>query len=337
MKRHRALSTCLVAAAWGASAASAQTNLAIEFNEDDQAGFDIWPVPIGGSYMVAQFGAVQVEVTTNTAFAQPTNRGSQDGNPPGYSYQHLYEDLLHAFTPTGTMTLDFSGLQPNTPYVFTLYAWDPGTSSGTHDWSITGGTGVPKTLTVDWSVPLADNDTFALVFDVTTTATGTFQVDNTAGLAGSAINGFRLEDVAGPIGSNYCGPANLNSTGQSAGISAFGSDQAGGQPLELTAAQLPAGQFGYFLASTTQSYVANHAGSQGNLCLGGQIGGFTQNVQDSGAGGEFSLAVDTLAIPQPGGPVAIQPGETWSFQAWFRDKNPNRTSNFTDGIAIQFL
>jgi hypothetical protein len=27
-------------------------------------------------------------------------------------------------------------------------------------------------------------------------------------------------------------------------------------------------------------------------------------------------------------------GETWSFQAWFRDVNPGVTSNFTDGVAV---
>ena len=34
--------------------------------------------------------------------------------------------------------------------------------------------------------------------------------------------------------------------------------------------------------------------------------------------------------------IAIQSGETWNFQAWFRDSNPTATSNFTDGLEIQF-
>jgi hypothetical protein len=141
---------------------------------------------------------------------------------------------------------------------------------------------------------------------------------------------------SGPLGNNFCGPANLNSTNQSAVISAMGVDQAGGYPLELTAAQMPANQFGIFLVSMTQDYVPMSGGSQGNLCLGGQVGGFKQDVKNSGAVGTFALDVDTLVIPQPGGSVAIQPGETWNFQAWFRDKNPKRTSNFTDGISILF-
>ena len=33
---------------------------------------------------------------------------------------------------------------------------------------------------------------------------------------------------------------------------------------------------------------------------------------------------------------SVNAGETWNFTAWFRDVNPNQTSNFTDGLAIQF-
>ncbi len=29
-------------------------------------------------------------------------------------------------------------------------------------------------------------------------------------------------------------------------------------------------------------------------------------------------------------------GESWNFQAWFRDKNPGNTSNFTDGVSVLF-
>jgi hypothetical protein len=43
-----------------------------------------------------------------------------------------------------------------------------------------------------------------------------------------------------------------------------------------------------------------------------------------------------MAIPLGTGPVAILPGETWNFQAWYRDLNPGTTSNFTDGISITF-
>ena len=38
--------------------------------------------------------------------------------------------------------------------------------------------------------------------------------------------------------------------------------------------------------------------------------------------------------PTPTAFVAIQPGETWNFQAWYRDSGSN---NFTDGLSIGFL
>ena len=57
---------------------------------------------------------------------------------------------------------------------------------------------------------------------------------------------------------------------------------------------------------------------------------------NSGATGAFSLQLDLTSVPTPAGPVAVQPGETWYWQAWFRDNNPTPTSNFTDGIAILF-
>ena len=52
-------------------------------------------------------------------------------------------------------------------------------------------------------------------------------------------------------------------------------------------------------------------------------------MQESTAQGEVSFTVDVTALPRPGGTHAVQPGETWYFQCWFRDRNPNRTSDLT--------
>ena len=139
-----------------------------------------------------------------------------------------------------------------------------------------------------------------------------------------------------PLGERYCSPAVPNSTGQPAEISAFGSIVAGGNPLRLVATDLPPNQFGYFLTSQTQGFVANPGGSKGNLCLGGQIARFSAQIQNSRAAGSFEIDVDTTALPTAP-PTAIQPGETWSFQAWYRDVDPTPTSNFTDGVGLTFL
>jgi hypothetical protein len=76
--------------------------------------------------------------------------------------------------------------------------------------------------------------------------------------------------------------------------------------------------------------------SQGRLCLGGFIGRFVAagQIQNSGASGSFSLVADLNEMPNPLGPVAVQVGETWHFQAWHRDVNPGVTSNFTDAVSV---
>ncbi|MEM6674156.1 MAG: hypothetical protein AAF726_15025 [Planctomycetota bacterium] len=136
------------------------------------------------------------------------------------------------------------------------------------------------------------------------------------------------------IGTNYCGPAPTNSSGGPATITASGSASVAMNALTLRASGLPTQSFGYFLASRSSGFVVGPGGSQGNLCLGGSVGRFDTMIQNSGAAGEFEIPVDLNAIPQPNGPVAAMPGETWYFQAWFRDANPSVTSNFTDGLEI---
>ncbi|MCP4035984.1 MAG: hypothetical protein GY733_03545 [bacterium] len=32
--------------------------------------------------------------------------------------------------------------------------------------------------------------------------------------------------------------------------------------------------------------------------------------------------------------TAVQPGDTWNFQCWYRDNNPGPTSNFTDAVTV---
>lgn len=134
------------------------------------------------------------------------------------------------------------------------------------------------------------------------------------------------------LGSNFCGPASLNSSGQSATIAAVGSASVAAGDVRLDAAGMPSGEFGYFINSMSSGFVTP-PGSQGNLCLSGAIGRHSANALNSGASGEFSLQLNLAAIPTPGGSASVQPGQTWLWQAWFRD---GASSNFTNGISIQF-
>lgn len=137
------------------------------------------------------------------------------------------------------------------------------------------------------------------------------------------------------LGARYCSPAEINSTGSPATISAAGTNVALFNTFELTSTGLPTNQFGYYLTSATQGLINNPGGSQGHLCIGGQIGRFTQQVQSSGPAGEFSIQVDISALPSPLNHAVIA-GETWNFTCWYRDSNPGPTSNFTDAISVTF-
>ncbi len=151
------------------------------------------------------------------------------------------------------------------------------------------------------------------------------------------LNGNGIPDECEPIGTNYCGPAIVNSSGNSATILAFGSPIVLDNDVVLEAFGMPLNQFGYFLASSSAGFIANPGGSAGNFCLGGggMLGRYNGNVQNSGATGTFSIPIDLNDIPISVAPfsVAIQPGDTWNFQGWHRD---GQTSNFTDGVSILF-
>ena len=139
------------------------------------------------------------------------------------------------------------------------------------------------------------------------------------------------------IGASYCGPAVANSSGTPGIIRAAGSDVVGMNDVTLIAMSLPANAFGYFVTSQTQGFAAQPGGSQGNLCLGGNVGRYLADVASSGDGGCLTLSIDLLLVPQPTGSAAVAPGDTWNFQAWFRDSvGGTATSNFTDGVEIVF-
>ncbi|QDV06273.1 hypothetical protein Poly30_17810 [Planctomycetes bacterium Poly30] len=154
--------------------------------------------------------------------------------------------------------------------------------------------------------------------------------------AGNFIE-FSLPDVAifePMFGTNYCGPAVPNSSGASGTVRATGSPFVANNDLGLLASALPTSSFGFFIVSSTQGFAANPGGSQGNLCVGGAVGRFIGQIQNSGATGEIAVTVDLTQIPQPTGPVVGAAGESWNFQCWFRDANPTITSNFTDAIEV---
>ncbi len=133
-----------------------------------------------------------------------------------------------------------------------------------------------------------------------------------------------------PVGTVYCSPAVPNTTGLPGTIVASGSEVVLENDLTLVADQLPPGQFGYFITSTTPSFPFMPPGSSGYLCLGGNIGRYNASI---GQGPSFTLQIDLTSMPvNP--PVPVQPGETYGFQAWYRDAGG--TNNFTDAVSVLF-
>ena len=138
------------------------------------------------------------------------------------------------------------------------------------------------------------------------------------------------------LGQTYC-QANSNSTGAVATVEGVGSNSIADNDVNLTATLLPLNATGYFIVSNQQGFVQNPGGSAGNLCVVGNIGRYVGQAASSGSTGQIPLVVDVTQIPQPTGSVAIQSGETWNYQCWFRDAILGiPTSNFTEGYSITF-
>jgi len=147
----------------------------------------------------------------------------------------------------------------------------------------------------------------------------------------------QLAQPVGPtLGANYCTAA-PNSTGVAGLMIAAGSRLVVDNDFDLVGTQLPLNSNGYFVVAPTQAFVPNPGGSSGYLCVGTPTGRYRSQLSNSGIFGLIALAVDLTAVPQPNGNVAVQPGETWNFQLWYRDSVLGfATSNFTDGYTITF-
>ncbi|MFT7679878.1 MAG: hypothetical protein ACI8QC_003883, partial [Planctomycetota bacterium] len=141
------------------------------------------------------------------------------------------------------------------------------------------------------------------------------------------------------IGVTYCNPSVPNSSGLPGTMSATGSNIASDNNLLVIASQVPDGEFAYMITSRTQGFVANPGGSQGHLCVLGNIARFNRAGEVGAiAGGQFSLQLPMTDFPEP--PllgVTVLAGDTWNFQCWHRDfVNGMPTSNFTNGLSVQF-
>ena len=164
---------------------------------------------------------------------------------------------------------------------------------------------------------------------------GTIAPDPSSGSTNRNAWISRFDDIETEI---YCAPAGVNSTGTYGKLSPSGSSVVAENDVVIRADDLPLDSFGYFINSQTRDFI-QVTGFPGILCLGDQVGRFSHPAQilNSGSSGSFTLRLNLTSFPQPSGPVAVQPGDTWHFQAWYRDLIPSGPgSNFTEGLSISF-
>ena len=136
----------------------------------------------------------------------------------------------------------------------------------------------------------------------------------------------------GSLGASLC-VGELNSTGAAASLAVLGSPDPETNDVELLAADLPSDRFGVYLASQSTASVPNYGGGQGTLCLGAPPLVFSSAVQEVSAQGTLELRLELDNLPQG---TVFQPGDTWNFQLWYRDVNPQRTSNLSSATAVTF-
>lgn len=159
----------------------------------------------------------------------------------------------------------------------------------------------------------------------------------TAHVAAGATAGARTEPPSeDAAGVQECEAA-ANSTGSSAWLSALGrSDVQSPKLVRLEAA--PAGQFSLLFTAASANYVPGIGGSDGNLCLGAdRFGRYNAQIGVTSAQGTRDVILDPTAIPQPLGTTSALVGESWWFQAWFRDVNgAGPTSNLSNAVRVTF-
>ena len=160
------------------------------------------------------------------------------------------------------------------------------------------------------------------------------------GASAVAISGNLLSEEGHifylPMGNTVC-LGMPNSTNLGAKLEVQGFRRVSDGFLKLRAKNVPTGSVGYFLASPVQGFTAHPGGSAGNLCLGSPVARFSAANQTgmSGAQGELELSLDPSDVPL-NRTRAIMPGETWYFQAWYRDSGAAGVSNFTDAVGVTF-
>lgn len=133
-----------------------------------------------------------------------------------------------------------------------------------------------------------------------------------------------------------CFQTEVNSSGRTGALLANGSPSLADADLALQASRLPPGAMCLFLCSLSQGSLSAPGGAFGTLCLGAPIRRFTApgQVGPAGPNGVRPLDLPLNAFPEGLGTRPVLLGESWFFQAWYRD---GAASTFTDSTNVSFV
>ncbi|MEL6430572.1 MAG: serine hydrolase [Planctomycetota bacterium] len=139
--------------------------------------------------------------------------------------------------------------------------------------------------------------------------------------------------------SNYC-TAVPNSTGSIGVTGTSGSRFISINDVRITAASVPANQFGLLVYAQSTGFLPGSGTNAGNICLGSPIVRFNDSIQSSGSTGRFTQQLDLEQLPtNSASTIGATSGQTFFFQWWHRDVTPagQPGSNFTNGLQAIFV
>jgi len=143
--------------------------------------------------------------------------------------------------------------------------------------------------------------------------------------------------VGCPCGNDDPDAGCANSTGLGALLAAAGTPSIAADDLVLAAIGMPSHRVAMLVLGSGAQMLPFRSGL---LCVGGEVRSGRRH-HPTGPSGTVSLTgvVGILAHAPVG--LQVQPGETWSFQVWYRDVPPHKAhcgnkSNLTNALGVTF-
>ena len=138
------------------------------------------------------------------------------------------------------------------------------------------------------------------------------------------------------IGLELCAAAVPGSTGRVPHVSLVGTRTVAENDVHLAVSDLPAGTFALPVAAPLGGSSPLAGGSQGTLCLSGELVRLQRYLGQATAAGSLERRIDLATWAQDFGVPPVAAGERWHFQVWYRDVGPAgaASSNFSDSRVV---